>query len=88
MNAPMLEVTFQKGRPLGGVPHLSSVRRKAGATRQLAPSLLGDFDKRGALLGLEILVFDKETSARINQVLLSCGCPALPAKELAPLRAA
>ncbi len=88
MNAPMLEITFQKGRPLAAYLHLSSARRKAGTTRQLAPCLLGDFDKRGALLGLEILAFDKATIARINQVLLSCGCPALPAKELAPLRAA
>ncbi len=88
MSAPMLEITFRKGRPLGTYLHLSSARRKAGATRELAPSLLGDFDKRGGLLGLEILAFDKATIARINQVLVSCGYPALPAKELAPLRAA
>jgi hypothetical protein len=88
MTAPVLEMTFQKGRPLAAYLHLSSARRQAGATRQLAPSLLGDFDKRGALLGLEILAFDKATIARINQVLLACGRPALPAKELAPLRAA
>lgn len=40
MTAPMLEITFQKGRPLAAYLHLSSARRKAGTTRQLAPSLL------------------------------------------------
>jgi len=58
--------------------------RKAGKTRELAPRLVGDFDKGGALLGLEILAFDKNTVARINAVLVSRGRPALPAKELAP----
>jgi hypothetical protein len=88
MKAPMLEITFQKGRPLAAYLHLGSARRKARKTRELAPSLVGDFDKRGVLLGLEILAFDKATVARINEVLMSCGCAALPAKELAPLRAA
>lgn len=88
MKAPMLEITFHKGRPLAAYLHLGSARRKAGKTRELAPSLVGDFDKRGVLLGLEILAFDKATVARINDVLVWCGCPALPAKELAPLRAA
>jgi hypothetical protein len=68
--------------------HLSSARRKAHSTRKLARSLVGDFDKQRALLGLEVLPFDRTTVVRINQVLVSCGCPALPAKELAPLRAA
>ena len=84
----MIEITFQKGRRLAAYLHLSSARRKAHTTRKLAPSLVGDFDKRGALLGLEILTFDRTTVSRINEVLVSCGCAALPAKELAPLRAA
>jgi uncharacterized protein DUF2283 len=88
MTSPTLEITFRKGRPLAAYLHLSSVRRKAGATRELAPNVLGDFDKRGTLLGLEILAFDRATVARINDALVSCGYRALPAKELAPLRAA
>jgi len=88
MSVPMLEITFRRGRPLAAYLHLVSARRKAGKTRELAPCLVGDFDKRGALLGLEILAFDKTTVARVNDVLVSCGCPALPAKELAPLRVA
>ena len=88
MSSPTLEVTFREGRPLAAYLHLSSARRKAGTTRELAPSLVGDFDRRGALLGLEILAFDRATISRINPVLVSCGCRALPAKTLAPLRAA
>ena len=88
MTSPMIEITFRKGRPLAAYLHLSSARRKAHSTRKLAPSLVGDFDKQGALLGLEVLAFDRTTVSRINRVLVSCGCPALPAKELAPLRAA
>ncbi len=88
MSSPMLEITFQKGRPLAAYLHLTTARRKAAVTRELAPSLIGDFGKRGELLGLEILAFDRATLARINPVLVACGHPALPAKELAPLRAA
>jgi hypothetical protein len=88
MSSPMIEITFRKGRPLAAYLHLSSARRKAHATRKLAPSLVGDFDKRGSLLGLEILAFDTVTVSRINEVLVSCGCHALAAKELAPLHAA
>jgi len=88
MKSPTLEVTFRKGRPLAAYLHLSSARRKAGKTRELAPSVLGDFDRHGVLLGLEILAFDEATLSRINAVLISCGHRALPAKELAPLRAA
>jgi hypothetical protein len=49
MSVPMLEITFRRGRPLAAYLHLSSARRKVGTTRELAPSLLGDFDKRGGL---------------------------------------
>jgi hypothetical protein len=88
MTSPMIEITFSKGRPLAAYLYLSGARRKAHATRKLAPSLVGDFDRRGGLLGLEILAFDRVTVSRINEVLVSCGSPALPAKELAPLLAA
>ncbi len=88
MSAPMLEVTFRNGRPLAAYLHLAAARRKAGTTRKLAPSVIGDFDKRGALLGLEILAFDKATLGRINEILVACGHRPLPARELAPLRAA
>jgi hypothetical protein len=84
----MLEITFQEGRPLAAYIHISKTIRKAATTRTLAPSLVGDFDKRGVLLGLEILAFDRATISRINRVLVACGSPALAPKELAPLRAA
>jgi hypothetical protein len=88
MTLPMLEIAFRKGSRLAAYLHLSSARRKAHATRKLARSVVGDFDKQGGLLGLEILAFDRPTVSRINVVLVSCGCPALSPKELAPLRAA
>ena len=88
MTGPTLEITFRKGRPLAAYLHLGSARRKASATRELAPSLVGDFGKGEELLGLEILAFDKATISRINRVLVSHGHAALPAQELAPLRAA
>jgi hypothetical protein len=84
----MLEITFHRGCPKAAYVYISKVGRKATATRKLAPSLVGDFDKRGALLGLEIPAFDRATISRINRVLVACGSPALAPKELAPLRAA
>ncbi len=84
----MLELTFYKGRPFAAYLHVASTRRRASKTRELAPSLIGDFSKAGELLGLEILSFDKPTISRINRVLVACGQAALPARGLAPLRAA
>jgi len=88
MTPPMLEMTFRRGRPFAAYLHLGPTGTKAKRTRKLAPSLIGDFDKNGELLGLEILAFDRGTVARINPILEAHGRAALPAKELAPLRAA
>ena len=84
----MLEITFRNGRPLGGYLHFAKKSAKASKTRELAPNLIGDFGKRGELLGLEVLAFDKVTLSRINKVLASCGVAPLAERELATLRAA
>ncbi len=84
----MLEITFRKGRPLAAYVHLGSKSRKSSRTRELSPTILGDFARNGDLLGLEILAFDRVTLSRINKVLVSCGAEPLAKRELATLRAA
>lgn len=88
MKAKTLEITFRKGRPFAAYLRLGGARERSIRTRELAPSLLVDFDDAGAPLGLEILAFDQATISRINEVLVSLGHAALPELELAPLRAA
>lgn len=88
MKATTLEVTFRKGRPFAAYLRLEGPRARVKRTKEVAPSLLVDFDEGGRVLGLEILAFDDATVARINEVLVSIGHAALPEQELAPLRAA
>lgn len=85
---PMLEITYRKGRPLAAYLRLGSARGRVAATRELAPNLIGDFDEGGRLRGLEILAFDANTLAKINEVLAAHGAPSVPEHELSPLRAA
>lgn len=66
--APMLEITYRRGRPIAAYLRLGRSGGRAAATRELAPSLVGDFDEGGRLRGLEILAFDADTLARINEV--------------------
>ena len=84
----MLDVTFRQGRPLAAYLRLDGTRAAVAETRELSPNLVGDFDAKGALVGLEILAFDAATVGRINQLLSDHGRPALDERELAPLRAA
>ncbi len=84
----MLEITYRKGRPLAAYLRLGTTGGRVAATRELAPRLIGDFDEAGQLRGLEILAFDANTLANINEVLAAHGAPAVPERELSPLRAA
>jgi hypothetical protein len=43
MTPPTLEITFWKGRPLAAYLCFASPRPRASKTRELAPSLIGDF---------------------------------------------
>jgi Protein of unknown function (DUF2283) len=83
-----LEISFRKGKPFAAYLRLEGPRAHVTRTREVAPSLIVDFDDGGRALGLEILAFDVATIARINEVLVSVGHDALPEQELAPLRAA
>jgi hypothetical protein len=83
-----LEVTFMKGQPFVAYMWLVHPDRPVARTREIAPSLIVDFDAAGCPLGLEILSFDRATLASINPVLVAVGHPPIPDQELAPLRAA
>jgi hypothetical protein len=83
----LLEITFRKGRPFAGYQHFATEGARTNRARKLARNLIGDFDKRGELLGLELLAFDNATLSRINKVLASNGLAPLAGQELATLRA-
>ena len=86
--AATIQITFRKGRPLAAYLRIQGTRANVARTKKITSSLLVDFDERGTPVGLEILAFDAGTVERINKVLVSLGHPALPKRELAPLRAA
>ena len=76
-----------KGQPFVAYMWLVEPDRPVALTREIAPSLIVDFDAAGCALGLEILAFDATTLSRINPVLVAVGHPLVPDRELAPLRA-
>jgi hypothetical protein len=89
MKAPLLEVTFRRGRPMAA--YLRLVRTGHGTvkeTKEVFPSLFVDLSETGKPLGVEILAFDARTLDRVNEVLGSLGYPVLSADELDPIRAA
>jgi len=83
-----LQITFRRGRRFAAYLHLCGRRKSVHATRKVAPSLVIDFDAQERPIGVEILAFDAKTIDRINPVLVALGHPPVPARELAPLRAA
>ena len=86
MSAPVLEVTYTKGKPMAAYVRLLAV--PVTATRKLAPSLIGDFDETGTLRGVEVLSFEPATLDCLNEELERHGYPRLRDAELGPLRAA
>jgi uncharacterized protein YuzE len=83
-----LELTFRNGRRFAAYLRLDGPQAQAARTTKVTETLLVDFDDGGRALGLEILAFDEDTVARINDVLRSVGHPALSDEELGPRGAA
>ena len=71
MKTAYLEVTFRRGRAMAAYYYLP---RKAGQksvrTVRLEAGLLGDLDRLGHLIGIEITAPGKASAAALNRVLL------------------
>ncbi|MCC7350149.1 MAG: DUF2283 domain-containing protein [Phycisphaerales bacterium] len=89
MNAPYLEVTFRRGKPLAAYLYLP--RREGDRTASSEPvedSLVIDRSADGRVIGLEIINPGAVSADRVNGILRQLQQPELPIGELAPLRVA
>lgn len=88
MQRPYLEVTFHEGEPW--VAYYSLPRKlgqRVHRSRQVADSLVVDWDRRGAVLGVEIVDPPRVSFTALNRVLFELGVPTLTRAEFRPLHA-
>ncbi len=67
-------------------PHLVGARVRR--TREMAPDILVDFDRKGRLLGIEMLDPKRVTLAQLNRIMRLLQLPPLRRGWIKPLKAA
>jgi len=89
MNAPYLEVTFRRGRPLAAYLYLPrAAGEKSVRTQRVEPGMVVDFARTGLPIGIEITAPGMITADDVNRLLEDLGLAPVAESDLAPLRAA
>lgn len=83
-----LEITYRDGRPRLGYLYLSEPSEKSEHSKRISPEMVIDINKKGELIGIELLDPARASLEAINNVLKEYGLEPLKESDLAPLLAA
>jgi uncharacterized protein YuzE len=83
-----LEITYRDGRPRLGYLYLSEPSEKSEHSKRISPEMVIDINKKGQLIGIELLDPARVSLEAINNVLKEYGREPLSESDLAPILAA
>lgn len=83
-----LEITYRDRRPRLGYLHLSDPREKSEHSRRVSPEMVIDLNKKGEVIGIELLDPSRVTLEGMNKLLEEYGQEPLKETDLAPILAA
>ena len=89
MKEPQLQVTYRRGK--AEIAYLCLPRRhgeKVHQSERVEPEMVLDFNKDGALIGIELVDPQYVSVESINEVLEKHGLPPISENDLTPLQAA
>ena len=83
-----LEITYRDGRPRLGYLYLSEPSEKSEHSKRISPEMVVDINKKGELIGIELLDPAGVSLEAINNLLKEYGLEPLRESDVAPLLAA
>ena len=84
-----LEVTYQDGHPWVAYLYLPRKKiEKSDHCREVEPDMVLDINKKGRLIGIELLAPEFVTLEAVNGILVEYGLEPLKESDLAPILAA